>query len=243
MNFDEIINKINVDLNNPSEKIKLDLIYAFNGTGKTRISRFLSENNSDRCLCFNSLFQDEFIWNNNDFILNIRKNSWIVKMIYDQGLQNQIVDNFQRIYNDSIEPVFNEDCSEIYFNAKTEEGYDISIKISKAEETVFILSIFYTFLDVAILELQEDIENRSTDIFDNLEIIIIDDPVSSVDDRIILKLAILISKIIEKCIFDNNQHILSKFLITTHHSLFYNSIYNLVNRNKNIKNNAYILLK
>lgn len=41
MNFDEIINKINVDLNNPSEKIKLDLIYAFNGTGKTRISRFL----------------------------------------------------------------------------------------------------------------------------------------------------------------------------------------------------------
>lgn len=243
MNFDEIINKINVDLNNPSEKIKLDLIYAFNGTGKTRISRFLSENNSDRCLCFNSLFQDEFIWNNDDFILNIRKNSWIVKMIYDQGLQNQIVDNFQRIYNDSIEPVFNEDCSEIYFNAKTEEGYDISIKISKAEETVFILSIFYTFLDVAILELQEDIENRSTDIFDNLEIIIIDDPVSSVDDRIILKLAILISKIIEKCISDNNRRILSKFLITTHHSLFYNSIYNLVNRNKNIKNNAYILLK
>ena len=61
MNFDDILNKIDVYLKNSSEKIKLDLIYAFNGTGKTRISRFLSENNSDRCLCFNSLFQDEFI--------------------------------------------------------------------------------------------------------------------------------------------------------------------------------------
>lgn len=240
MKFEDVINKINDDLERKNDNIKLDLIYAFNGTGKTRISRYLTDNNDDRCLCFNSLFQDDFIWNNEDYILNIRDNSWIIKIINEQGLQNEIIDNFQRIYNDSIEPIFNDESNQIYFNARTEEGNDDHIKISKAEETIFIWSVFYTFLDIAIAELKENEEDRSTNIFNNLEIIIIDDPVSSVDDAIILKLAISVSELLDKCIVDGKS-ILSKFLLTTHHALFYNSIYNLINRNKNIKSQSYVL--
>lgn len=239
MKFNDIIDKIILDLGKSTPKIKLDLIYAFNGTGKTRISRYLVEENENKYLCFNSLFQDDFVWDNENFILNIRKNSWIVDIINEQGLQNEIIDNFHNIYNDSIEPIFNDESNKVFFNAKTENGYDEYIKISKAEETVFIWSVFYTFLDFAISELKEENENRSTNIFDNLEMVIIDDPVSSVDDAIILKLAISVSELIEKCVLEE-KNILSKFLITTHHALFYNSLYNLINRNKNIKNESYV---
>ena len=52
MNLYDVINKIKSDLNTNSDKVKLDLIYAFNGTGKTRISRSLVEDNNEQCLCY-----------------------------------------------------------------------------------------------------------------------------------------------------------------------------------------------
>ena len=242
MNLNEVIDKIQLDLDSNSNKIKIDLIYAFNGTGKTRISRNIVNVNEEKCLCFNALFQDDFMWDNDSFILNIRKNSWIVKMINEQGFQNQIISNFEMIYGYDIEPIFNSDSDKITFTAKTIDGYDNNVKISKAEETLFIWSIFYTFLDFAISELHESEENRSSNIFNSLKYIIIDDPVSSIDDSIIMKLSIALFDLILKCNNDNNSLKLS-FLITTHHALFYNSLYNLIHRDSKIKDKAYVLSK
>ena len=53
----------NLDVN--SEKVKVNLIYAFNGTGKTRMSRMFTDKFEDKVLCFNSMFQDEFSWKGN----------------------------------------------------------------------------------------------------------------------------------------------------------------------------------
>lgn len=42
-------------------KTLVNALYAFNGTGKTRISRFIAEREENDSLCFNALFQDFFV--------------------------------------------------------------------------------------------------------------------------------------------------------------------------------------
>lgn len=241
MNMDELIKSVIDELNTISNsKLVLDLIYAFNGVGKTRISRSINETFGDKCLCFNSLFENCFFWDNDNYHFNIINNSWIINVITDQGMQKDVITTFQDINGDNIEPIFSEDNSYITFNAKTQDGFDESIKISKAEETLFIWSMFFTLLEFAISELFEEQENRSTDIFDNLKYIIIDDPVSSIDDSAIVKQSIKISNLIDSCNGEEGKLDLS-FLILTHHTLFYNSMYNLNYRNNKIKLNSYLL--
>lgn len=239
-NIDDVFNNIKINFDIVSEKIKVDLIYAFNGTGKTRISRMFTDLFEDKTLCFNSMFQDEFSWNNSNSILVFSTNSWITKFIKDQGLENDIERNFKMFCDDSVIASLDLELGIVEFSAKTMDGYDENIKISKAEESIFIWSVFYTFIDLMIYELKEKQEDRSTNIFDNIEYLIIDDPVSSIDDIKILNIAIKIFELIERM-----KDILIKpnILITTHHALFYNSIYNLLNREKNIKLKSYVLNK
>ncbi len=235
--FDEIKN----DLDIVTDKIKIDLIYAFNGTGKTRISRLFKDSLDEKVLCFNSMFQDEFYWDNENSILIINKNSWIAKFVIDQGLENTIGSHFQLFCNNTVEASIDLELGIVEFRAKTIDGYDENIKMSKAEESLFIWSVFYTFVDSMIYELNETEENRSTDIFNNIEYLIIDDPVSSIDDIKILNIAVKIFDLIEK--FNNISSKKPSILITTHHALFYNSIYNLFNRANYISFKSYILDK
>lgn len=224
MDLNEVIQKIRIDLDNKSNKVNVDSIYAFNGTGKTRISRSLVDEEDSKCLCFNSIFQDCFVWDNENYILNIDDYIGISKIIKDEGLDGRIIENFEYVYGENVVPQFNNDFNQITFNVKTKKGYDNNVKISKAEETLFVWSVYYSFVETAIEQLRiERIDERSTHLFDDLKYVIIDDPVSSVDDSIIIKIAILIKELILQC---NNLNI--SFLITTHHILFFNSVNNLI---------------
>lgn len=237
-NLDEVLTKLKDDFDIKSEKMKVDLVYAFNGTGKTRISRMFTEILENKVLCFNSMFQDEFFWDNSNSILKFNNNSWIANFIRDQGLENDIEKNFQMFCDNSVIASLDLKLGIVEFSTKTIEGYDNNIKISKAEESIFIWSVFYTFIDSMVYELKESKENRSTNIFDDIEHLIIDDPVSSIDDMKILNIAIKIFELIEKITLIINK---PNILITTHHALFYNSIYNLLHREKNIKLKSYVL--
>lgn len=239
-NLNEVLTKLKDDFDITSVKIKIDLVYAFNGTGKTRISRMFTDLYADKVLCFNSMFQDEFSWDNSNSVLLFNTNSWMAKFIRDQGLENDIEKNFQMFCEDSIVASMDLEHCFVKFSVKTIEGYDCNIKISKAEESIFIWSVFYTFIDLMIYELKEDTDNRSTNVFDNLAYLIIDDPVSSIDDIKILNIAIKIFELIERM---DELSMKPNILITTHHALFYNSVYNLLNREKYIKLKSYILNK
>lgn len=239
-NLEEVFNNLKSNFDTSTEKIKVNLVYAFNGTGKTRISRMFTDLFEDKALCFNSMFQDEFSWNNSNSILVFNINSWIAKFIRDQGLENDIEKNFQMFCDDSIEASLDLEYGFVEFSARTIEGYDYNIKISKAEESIFIWSVFYSFVVLMIYELKENQEDRSTNIFDNIEYLIIDDPVSSIDDMKILNVAIKIFELIDRM---KNVLVKPNILITTHHALFYNSIYNLLNREKEIKLKSYVLSK
>lgn len=237
----DVYNEINKDFKIKSDKIKIDLIYAFNGTGKTRISRLFDDLNNGKTLCFNSMFQDEFKWDNANSILVINSNSWILKFIKDQGLQNTIEDNFKMFFGDSIVASLELELGIVEFSAKTLDGFEDNIKISKAEESIFIWTIFYTFIESMVYELKENVDDRTTEIFNDIGYIIIDDPVSSVDDIKIINIAVKIFELVDN--FNKTPNKVPNFLITTHHALFYNTIYNLFNRTSYVKFKSMIFIK
>ena len=216
------------DLKNSQKKIQL--IYAFNGTGKTRLSsefkllvapKDVEEEQEDlqlKVMYYNAFTEDLFYWDNDLDTDTNRKliihpnnfTNFAFKFLKDQGLDNNIVTNFQHFTNSSITPFFNEE-----YNTQDKSGKDIvvkafsevtfsitsgddqalpNIKISKAEESNFIWCVYYSLLEEAIETLNEtDLTNRSTDKFNQLEYVFIDDPVSSLDDKHLIELAVNIS--------------------------------------------------
>lgn len=228
---------------------KVQLIYAFNGTGKTRLSREFrllvapkdveteeesEEDSGIKVLYYNAFTEDLFYWDNDldadvDRKLTIRPNGFTnlaLNFLKEQGQDGNIVSNFQHYTSQFITPKFSEDFSEVTFSM--ERGGDDSIeniKISKGEESNFIWCVFYSLLEevIGILNIPEPLE-RSTPDFNNLEYIFIDDPVSSLDDAHLIELAVNIAELIKSSTSE------LKFIITTHNPLFYNVLFNEFNR-------------
>lgn len=250
---------------------KVQLIYAFNGTGKTRLSREFKEliapKNSNaeeqeesgiKVLYYNAFTEDLFYWDNDlnanvDRKLKIQSNNftdWVLKV---QGQEHNIAMYFQRYTNDKLMPKFNEDFSEIRFSfERGDDSISDFVKISKGEESCFIWSIFYSLLaqTIDVLNVVEEID-RETDQFDDLQYVFIDDPVSSLDENHLIELAVDIAELIKSSQSD------LKFIITTHNPLFYNVLFNefnskdsrynfkpkyvIKNRLEKLEDNTYIL--
>ena len=230
---------------------KVLLIYAFNGSGKTRLSREFkqlvapkngdgeglaadqSESPRNKILYYSAFTEDLFYWDNDltqdvEYKLRIQPNSftdWLLTLLRDLGQDGNIVRYFQHYANDKLTPHFSEDFSEVTFSL--ERGDDESsgsLKISKGEESNFIWSVFYTLLDQAISTLNvAEPENRETRQFDQLEYVFIDDPVSSLDENHLIELAVNLAGLIK------TSPPGLKFVITTHSPLFYNVLYNELN--------------
>ena len=243
---------------------KVQLIYAFNGTGKTRLSREFKkliapkndeiesddaaeqpEVSRNKILYYNAFTEDLFYWDNDleqdaDPKLRIHPNSFTDWVLEDQGQDRNIITNFQRYANEKLTPKFNEEYkvkgkddkeitvkafSEVTFSL--ERGDDVqsgNLKISKGEESNFIWSIFYTLIELVIDILNvADPSDRETNVFDQLEYVFIDDPVSSLDENHLIELAVDLAQLIKS----NNSDV--KFIITTHNPLFYNVLHNELN--------------
>ena len=127
--------------------------------------------------------------------------------------------------------------SEITFSIPSDE-YANNIKISKGEESTFIWVIFHTILQTAIDMLNEKEKDRSSSIFNKLKFVVIDDPVSSMDDTNIVITAIKLVETIESYKDDK-----LKFLITTHHPLFYNIFVNSFKNKQTYNSKGFILSK
>ncbi len=231
--IDKVYRQLLNNLNNKNDnKINVVVLYAYNGTGKTRLSKRFQDNNKDNTLCYNAFFEDYFYWNNDKLNLNIDINSWVFRLIKDQGLNNQIVEIFKEFVDTDIEPDININNGDVIFKKPSVEG---EIKISRGEENIFRWSVFYSILKEALELLNENKEDRSTNIFDNIKYIIIDDPVSSMDDNRIITIALKISKLIKNSKDNFN------FLITTHHPLFFNVLFH--KKSDRWKKFNYILYK
>lgn len=221
---------------------KIQLIYAFNGTGKTRLSREFKkilndENNSEadseekkrKILYYNAFSSDLFYWDNgieneSEPKLKIQPNMFIPWILKEQGREKDIIKNFQHYTNDKLTPKFNADYSEVTFSfQKGNNEVEENIKISKGEESNFIWCIFYSLFEQVIKTLNDKEEEGETD-FDELEYIFIDDPVTSLDENHLIELAVDLAQLIKK-----GKQVDLKFVITTHNPLFYNVLYNELN--------------
>lgn len=119
---------------------KVQLIYAFNGTGKTRLSREFKEliapkeadageheESGVKILYYNAFTEDLFYWDNDlnadiDRKLIIQPNNFTDWVLKDQGQEDKISKHLQHYTNDKLTPRFNEQ-----YTTKDEEGKDITI--------------------------------------------------------------------------------------------------------------------
>lgn len=115
---------------------KVQLIYAFNGVGKTRLSREFkqliasrNDNGDDaddtepllsrtKILYYNAFTEDLFFWDNDlesdaEPKLKIQPNSFTDWILGEQGQDRNIITNFQRYANDKLTPHFNEEYFKI----------------------------------------------------------------------------------------------------------------------------------
>jgi len=241
---------------------KVQLIYAFNGTGKTRLSRDFKQLIAPKAygdeaadplalprskiLYFNAFTEDLFYWDNDLTLdaqprLRIQPNSftnWLLVILRDLGQDGNIVRYFQHYTSDKLTPHFSEDFSEVTFSLERgdDEGSG-NLKISKGEESNFIWSIFYTLLDQVISTRNvPEPEDRETREFDQLEYVFIDDPVSSLDENHLIELAVNLAGLIKASPAD------LKFIITTHSPLFYNVLHNELGLSKGGKKEGCYLL-
>lgn len=244
------------ELSNSDKKVQL--IYAFNGVGKTRLSRTFKEviapkqeddieEAAAKVIYYNAFTEDLFYWDNDlgedvNRKLNIRSNGFTRWILEDEGQGNNIITLFQRYTSEKITPRFNETYNEISFSVEggNEERIE-NIKISRGEESCFVWCVFYSLLReiVEVLSISEP-ENRSSDQFDSLEYIFIDDPVSSLDENHLIELAVDIAELIKLSPKE------LKYIITTHNPLFYNILYNelgLKSKNKKTYSCVYMLDK
>ena len=219
---------------------KVNLIYAFNGSGKTRLSKVFKnlivpkENHGNeeeltrrKVLYFNAFTEDLFYWDNdllNDTEpkLKIQPNSFIRWLIKDQGDEGKVIGKFHHYCDEKLMPKFDIENNQITFSfARGDDTPEENIKLSKGEESNFIWSIFHTLIEQVVAELNiSEPTERSTNEFDELKYIFIDDPVSSLDENHLIQLAVDLAKLIK----DTQSKI--KFIITTHNPLFYNVLYN-----------------
>jgi anticodon nuclease len=244
------------ELSNSDKKVQL--IYAFNGVGKTRLSRTFKEviapkqeddieEAAAKVIYYNAFTEDLFYWDNDlgedvNRKLNIRSNGFTRWILEDEGQGNNIITLFQRYTSEKITPRFNETYNEISFSVEggNEERIE-NIKISRGEESCFVWCVFYSLLReiVEVLSISEP-ENRSSNQFDSLEYIFIDDPVSSLDENHLIELAVDIAELIKLSPKE------LKYIITTHNPLFYNILHNelgLKSKNKKTSSCIYLLDK
>lgn len=117
---------------------KVQLIYAFNGTGKTRLSRALKElidpKDEDReevyqpkVLYYNAFTEDLFYWDNDLEGNTVRKlmihpNAYTHTALVEQGLEINISKMFQRYTNENLTPSFNQE-----YLKKNKENKDVKV--------------------------------------------------------------------------------------------------------------------
>ncbi|MCB0413367.1 MAG: AAA family ATPase [Bdellovibrionales bacterium] len=214
MSLEGIANSIK-DLNK-----NIVLVYAFNTTGKTRLSTAFKDATKDEDgkhmgVYYNAYSEDLFVWDN-----DIENNEGNVQLTIKESSLNRLHASFteEEVMKklEQYKPRYNfffkvhEDSQKgfeaisFHLQGNTEQ----KIKISRGEERIFVWCLFLTMFEV---EGWADEQNAH---------FFIDDPVSSLDDHNIFITASTLYELIEK----HYEH--RKIIITTHHIGLYSILSN-----------------
>lgn len=199
------------------------LLYAYNGTGKTRLSfafKDLGRSGDDRdTLYFNAFTEDLFSWDNDlendrERVLKLNKASRFFAGLGDLEMDNRI----RPLLNRYADFDFRIDTTqwEVTFSRKVHIGgtdVDVNdIKVSRGEENIFIWCFF-----LAIVELAMDPEIEA---YSWVKYVYIDDPISSLDEQN----AIVVANHLAQLLLKTPNTL--KTVISSHHTLFFNVLGN-----------------
>ncbi|WP_458400093.1 AAA family ATPase [Mailhella sp.] len=212
----KLVERLRDDLNS----VNYVLLFAYNGTGKTRLSMEFKEDGkrggSSDTLYFNAYTEDLFFWDNDlendtDRYLRLNAASKFFSGFKELALEEKIFFFLER-YADFDFKINYEDWL-ISFSRGEEEN----IKISRGEENIFIWCIFLAICTLVI----EGHESYSW-----VKYIYIDDPISSLDDNNAIAVATDLINTLKK---PENA---TKCIISSHHGLFFNVLWNEFKRSR-----------
>ena len=202
------------------EDKKFVLLYAYNGTGKTRLSMAFK----DMCrqgdvrdtLYFNAFTEDLFSWDNDldgdsDRKLKINSASSFFAGLEELEMDNRIRPLLAR-YADFD---FRIDTDDWFVRFSRDDAPDQNIKVSRGEENIFIWCFF-----LAIVQLAMD----GAEAYRWVKFVYIDDPVSSLDEQNAIAVANHLAQLLKK----EGSHL--KTVISSHHTLFFNVLCNELGR-------------
>ena len=201
---------------------KFVLLYAYNGTGKTRLStefKNLGKNGDERdTLYFNAYTEDLFQWDNDlandrERVLKINKDSRFFAGLGELEMDNRI----RPLLNRYADFDFRIDTTEweVSFSREEESGGVATmvedIKVSRGEENIFIWCFF-----LAIVQLVLD----DAEAYKWVKYIYIDDPISSLDENN----AVMVAHHLTQMLKDSPDRL--RVVVSSHHVLFFNVLCN-----------------
>lgn len=210
--------------NKPNRLIQYILLFAYNGTGKTRLSmefKKLGKNDDDRdTLYFNAFTEDLFHWDNdleNDErrVLCLNRDSRFFAGLQELEMESRIGLLLSR-YADFNFFINYSDWEITFFRDRDGNGDPVPIKVSRGEENIFVWCFF-----LAVAQLAVDADEDSA--YNWVKYIYIDDPVSSLDDNNVIAVAAHLAHLLKS----SNGKI--KAIISSHHALFFNVMWNSLN--------------
>lgn len=220
------LNEVATELREKLEAKKCALLYAHNGTGKTRLStafKDIGKSNGTRdTLYFNAFTEDLFTWendleNDNERFLKLNTDS-----SFFDGLESMEMDNRVRpILSPFSDYDFKIDVDEwvVRFSREIFDGSnrwtEENIKISRGEERIFTWCFFLAIADLAL---------DKSESYDWVKYVYIDDPITSLDEHNAITVASNLAKRLKSYEGD------CRFIVSTHHNLFFNVLFNELGR-------------
>lgn len=223
---------------------KYIVLFAYNGTGKTRLSgefkslgQQLNEETGEKTadtLYYNAFTEDLFYWDNDldndtERVLKFNKSSRFFNGLKDLDMDNMIRPLLQR-YADFDFSINYDDASINFYREESTQRID-NIKVSRGEENIFIWCFF-----LAIVQLVID----KAEAYEWVKYIYVDDPISSLDDNNVIAVASHLAALMK------GEGV--KVIVSSHHTLFFNVLCNEISRAEQLflqksKDNATYILK
>lgn len=224
--------------------VDLILLYAYNRTGKTRLSmEFKDEgkrksNGAADTLYFNAFTEDLFTWDNDldgDAVrrLQLNPNSTFFNGLKDLALDETIAGYLDRYadFDFDIDYTnwkisFSKEVLRQRRDAEPERIIEANIKISRGEQNIFIWCLF-----MAICERMLDGHVS----YQSMKYLYIDDPISSLDDNNAIAVACDLAQLLRRAASRKDQNGAPapiKVVFSSHHALFFNVMCNELGRAK-----------
>lgn len=236
----KLVTRLRDDLNDAD----LVLLYAYNRTGKTRLSMAFKDEGKRKTkknptatpdtLYFNAFTEDLFVWENDlegDSVRRLQLNE--KSSFFDAMAELALDETIARYLSRYTDFDFDFTYKEVQQGKETvskpdfvsfRKGEQTNIKVSRGEQNIFIWCVFMAICE-RMLDGHESYQGK--------KYLYIDDPISSLDDNNAISVACDLAKLLRRAANrkdGNGATIPIKVIFSSHHALFFNVMCNEVSR-------------